>query len=48
MFTKIEMQKGSLKQIKALKPKGSLKTTLKIEKKTNRTLLQTTEAKKAY
>jgi hypothetical protein len=48
MFTKAEMKKGSLKQIRALKPKGSLKTTLKIEKKTNITLLHTTKAKKVY
>jgi hypothetical protein len=48
MFIKAEMYKGSLKQIRALKPKGSLKTTLRIEKKTNRTPLHTTEAKKVY
>ncbi len=42
------MQKGSLKQIKTLKQKGSLKTALKVEKKTNITLLQTTEAKMVY
>ncbi len=47
-FIETKMQKGSLKQIRALKQKGSLKTTLKVEKKTNKTLLQTTKVEKVY